>query len=146
MIRYDLRCLSAGHAFDGWFRSSDDFDAQAARGLLACPICGADDIRKALMTPLVANRAGDAHDLSGPIAPLETAQPKLREMMRTIHREITRNSEDVGDRFPEVARKMHAEEIEQRTVHGRATVDDVKALADEGVPVQALPTFPDEMN
>lgn len=68
-------------------------------------------------------------------------EQKLRGMLREIRDHMTKNSEDVGDRFAEVARKMHSEEIEHRTVHGRATAEEARALAEEGVPVQPLPVF-----
>lgn len=152
MIRYDLRCLPGGHDFDGWFRSSDDFDAQAERRLLACPLCGNKTVGKALMAPAVSTRRAptpaepQVAPAAGETALADPREQKLREMMRELRREATRNSEDVGDRFPEVARRMHAEEIEPRTVHGRATPEEAKALAEEGVPLQALPVCPDEMN
>ena len=38
MIRYALAC-EEGHAFEGWFSSSGDFDDQQSRGLLSCPVC-----------------------------------------------------------------------------------------------------------
>ena len=146
MIRYGLRCQSGGHDFDGWFRSSDDFDAQAGRGLLACPVCGKRSVEKALMAPAVATRRAPTPAEPAKADLADTREQKLREMMRELRREATRDSEDVGDRFPEVARKMHAEEIEPRTVHGRASPEEAKALAEEGVPLQALPACPDEMN
>jgi hypothetical protein len=156
MIRYDLRCL-AGHAFDGWFRSSADFDLQAARGMLGCPVCGSSEVGKALMAPAVrlkdAAPAGgsaassDAHgEPPRPVALIDEGQAKLRGMLRDLREHMTRNSEDVGERFPEIARKMHAEEIEHRTVHGKASADEARALVEEGVSIQPLPVFPDEMN
>lgn len=155
MIRYDLRC-AAGHGFDGWFRSSDDFDAQGARGLLSCPVCGSGEVQKALMAPAVRLKtAAGPVDAASPEPRPEAPQPvalvderevKLRAMLREIRAQVTANSEDVGDRFPDVARKMHAEEIEKRTVHGRASAEEAKALADEGVEIHALPGFPDDLN
>ena len=154
MIRYGLAC-AAGHGFDGWFRSSDDFDAQSARGLLSCPACGSTEVSKALMAPAVSTSraaapAGEgAPSPAGPpqeLALVGDKEQKLRGMLREIRDHMTKNSEDVGDRFAEVARKMHSEEIEHRTVHGRATAEEARALAEEGVPVQPLPVFPDEMN
>lgn len=155
MIRYDLRC-AAGHGFDGWFRSSDDFDAQGARGLLACPVCGSGDVQKALMAPAVRLKAAAGPveapspeprpEVPQPVALVDEREAKLRAMLREIRAQVTANSEDVGDRFPDVARKMHAEEIEKRTVHGRASAEEAKALADEGIEIHALPGFPDDLN
>jgi hypothetical protein len=155
MIRYSLVC-DAGHGFDGWFRASGDFDAQADGGLLSCPSCGSAKIGKALMAPSV--RLEGAPEPAGTAAPDEAApspapvsltngrEQKLRGMLRELRAHMTKNSEDVGDRFPEIARKMHAEEIEHRTVHGKATAEEARALVEEGVAIQPLPALPDEMN
>lgn len=154
MIRYDLVC-SAGHRFDGWFRSSDDFDQQGERGLLGCPNCGSAEVSKTLMAPAVrlrsakspdAEPASAAPEQSQPVALLDDRQVKLREMMRELRAQVTAQSEDVGERFPDVARQMHAEEIEKRSIHGRASADEARALIEEGVEIHALPTFPDEAN
>src|SRR5258708_37367016 len=53
MIHYQVQC-SKGHGFDGWFRDSAAFDAQAKRGLVECPACGDSLVRRALMAPAVA--------------------------------------------------------------------------------------------
>jgi hypothetical protein len=53
VIHYALVC-EADHEFEGWFRSSDDFEAQVARGLVACPACGATKVARALMAPAVS--------------------------------------------------------------------------------------------
>ncbi|RXF70816.1 DUF1178 family protein [Hansschlegelia zhihuaiae] len=155
MIRYSLVC-DAGHGFDGWFRSSGDFDAQAGGGLLSCPSCGSAKIGKALMAPSVrlkgaAEPAGTPAREELPASAPDMSftndrEQKLRGMLRELRAHMTKNSEDVGEKFPEIARKMHAEEIERRTVHGKATAEEAKALVEEGVAIQPLPTFPDEMN
>ena len=53
MIRYALAC-EHGHAFEGWFGSSGDFDDQAARQLLSCPVCESQAVAKQIMAPAVA--------------------------------------------------------------------------------------------
>ncbi len=158
MIRYGLAC-EAGHAFDGWFRSSADFDEQATRLMVTCPVCGSPKVAKALMAPALSQgrrepapeRAPAPEPAPRPDAPANVAlvddgASRIRDMLREFRTELTKNSEDVGERFPEVARRMHAREIEQKTVHGRASAEEAKALLEEGVAVQALPTFPDELN
>lgn len=157
MIRYGLVC-EAGHAFDGWFRSSSDFDAQSEKGLLGCPACGSEKIEKALMAPSIRTGASKAEPEAvtaqpadpgvapAAVAVVDEKHAKMREMLRELRTALTQNSEDVGDRFPEVARKMHSEEIEQRSIHGRATPEEARALAEEGVDITRLPPFPDEMN
>ncbi|GLK79473.1 DUF1178 family protein [Methylopila turkensis] len=152
MIRYDLAC-ACGRRFDGWFRSSQDFDAQAARGLLSCPACGSVDVSKALMAPAVATRraetfaapaAAPSEEASQAVALVTEKDRAIRAMLRELRAHVKNNAEDVGDRFPEMARRMHAEEIERKSIYGRATADEAKALAEEGVEVHALPRFPDD--
>lgn len=149
MIRYDLRC-DEGHGFDAWFRSSGDFDAQSDRALLACPSCGSAKVGKALMRPAIgagsAERGDGAATPSGEVALASDHDRRIRDMLGALKKQVSETSEDVGERFPEVARKMHAEEIEHRSIRGRATADEARALADEGVPIQQLPRFPDDAN
>jgi hypothetical protein len=135
VIIFDLKCGAQGHVFEAWFRSSEDYEAQAARGLVCCPICGAADIDKAPMAPRVGakgNRAGDAppEAVKAALAGMADAQKKLLEQ-----------SEHVGDRFPDEARAIHLGESEARAIHGRASPADAASLRDEGIPIAPLP-FP----
>lgn len=139
MIVYDLSCPSA-HVFEAWFKSSSDYDDQLARGLLACPMCGSADITKAPMAPAVqtGERSVSAADPKQLMAALAAAQAKALE-----------KSTWVGPRFAEEARSMHLGEREHRPIHGQASPDEARALADEGVPIAPLPlpvVPPDEAN
>jgi hypothetical protein len=49
------------------------------------------------------------------------------------------NTDDVGRRFPEVARRIHYGEEAHRGIRGQATIEEARELADEGVPAVALP-------
>lgn len=142
MIRYALNC-AGGHSFDAWFRSSGDYDAQARRGLLACPACGSGEIGKALMTPSVAT-AEEPKPAEAVL--LGDKEHRLRGMLRAVREEVTKNAENVGPRFAEVARRMHDGEIEKSSVYGVATVDEVRALVDDGIEFHPLPPLPDESN
>ncbi|MFD1703838.1 DUF1178 family protein [Methylopila henanensis] len=153
MIHYDLAC-ACGRRFDGWFRSSQDFDAQAARGLVSCPACGSTEVAKALMAPAVATRRAETSavapaaepsgDAPQAVALVTEKDQAIRAMLRELRDHVKTNAEHVGDRFPELARRMHAEEIERKSIYGRATADEARALAEEGVEVHALPRFPDD--
>lgn len=139
MIRYALVC-DLDHAFEGWFGSSADYDDQAARDLVECPVCGSHAIRKQIMAPAVAGtkrtRAPGAANVP----------PKMREMMSQVmgkaRQYVEDNFEDVGDRFAEEARAMHEGRAEMRDVYGEATAGEVKALVDDGVPVAPMPPKP----
>lgn len=138
MIRYALRC-AAGHGFEAWFGSSSDYDDQAARGLVECPLCGDKRIAKQIMAPAVAGTKRDA-------APDAPAPAKMREMFRRAAREVRRHVlsefDDVGPRFAAEARAIHEGRAEDRGIFGQATSDEVKALHDDGVTVAPLPPEP----
>ena len=137
MIRYALRC-AAGHGFEGWFGSSSDYDDQAARGLVACPLCGTAQVTKAIMAPAVAGTKVRAEP--------EAAPAKMREMFRHAAREVRRHVlnefDDVGPRFAAEARAIHEGQAEERGIYGQATSAEVKALREDGVGVAPLPVEP----
>ncbi|WP_347268060.1 DUF1178 family protein [Paracoccus sp. (in: a-proteobacteria)] len=134
MIRYALRC-DQGHEFDGWFRSSDGFEALRAAGQVACTHCGSTAVDKALMAPRLAHAAEDTPDLHSPRDPREAALEKLR-------RHVEENSDYVGLSFAAQARAMHEGEMPERAIHGEARLDEARQLLEEGVPVAPLPFRP----
>lgn len=147
MIRYDLTC-NQGHAFDGWFRDSAAYDAQAERGLVSCAVCGSDKVAKQLMAPGIpakANRKVEAPQkmVSGAIDP---RMAEMMRLMREMRRHVEENSEYVGNKFADEARKIHYEEAEKRGIHGEATSEDAKALIEEGIEVHPLPRLPEDGN
>ena len=135
MIIFDLRCEPQGHVFEAWFGSSEDYEEQAARGLVACPICGSAEVEKAPMAPSVGAKGNQN---SGP--PPEAVKAIMSEMA-AAQKKLLEKSEHVGDRFPDEARAIHLGETEARAIHGRASPADADSLRDEGVPIAPLP-FP----
>lgn len=134
MIKYALSC-DHDHAFEGWFGSSSDYDDQAARGLLECPLCASKAVRKQIMAPAVAGtKARKA-------APEPSAA--MREMMMTamgeVRRQVEENFDYVGDRFAKEARDIHDGKSEDRGIYGEASPKEVKALIEDGVQVAPLP-------
>ena len=141
MIRFSLHC-DKEHEFEGWFSSSKDFDGQSERGLVECPLCGSREIGKSLMAPAVAV-SKDA-----PARPL-AMDPERREMMRKLRdmvQAVKQNSEDVGERFADEARKIHHGEAEARGIIGKASADDAKSLIEDGIEIAPLPEFPDDLS
>ena len=134
MIKYALAC-DHDHAFEGWFGSSSDYDDQAARGLVDCPVCGSKAVRKQIMSPAVA---GTKAQKAAP-----AVDPKMREMMMTAMGEVRRQVEDnfdyVGDSFAKEARDIHDGKSEERGIYGEATPQEVKALVEDGIQVAPLP-------
>jgi len=141
VISFSLHC-DKEHEFEGWFSSSKDFDAQSERGLVECPVCGSRQIGKSLMAPAVAVSK------EMPARPL-AMDPEKREMMRKLRdfvKTVKQNSEDVGDRFADEARKIHHGESEARGIIGQASSDDAKSLIDEGIDIAPLPDFPEDLS
>jgi hypothetical protein len=141
MIRFELLCQH-DHAFEGWFRDGHAFEAQAAGGRLACPICGDAQIRKALMAPSIARGRKAAEAEPAAVDPRRAAMAKMLHVMRKVQDHVEQNFDNVGDRFPEEARKMHIGEVPHRDIYGRATGEEADALREEGVPIQRLPNLP----
>ena len=139
MIRYALAC-EHGHAFEAWFGSSTDYDDQAARGLVECPLCATKAVSKQIMAPAVAGAKKNA--LSG------GPPPQMREMMRAamgeVRKHVEANFDNVGDTFAREARAIHEGKSEERGIYGEATPAEVKALHDDGVRVAPLPPKPPE--
>jgi len=132
---FDLRCGPQGHVFEAWFASSEDYEAQRTRGMIACPICGAGDIDKAPMAPKVGAKGGV--DGGPPPAAIKAAMSEMAKAQK----QMLEASEHVGDRFPDEARAIHLGEAEARAIHGRASPADADSLRDEGIPIAPLP-FP----
>ena len=136
MIRYALQCDS-GHGFEAWFGTSADYDDQAARGLVECPLCGSHGVSKQIMAPAVA---GTRRTASAP------DPGKMRTMMTQMAREVRshveQNFDYVGDAFAREARDIHEGRSEKREIYGEATPVEVKKLRDDGVPCAPLPPDP----
>ncbi|MBE7201978.1 MAG: DUF1178 family protein [Parafilimonas terrae] len=151
MIRYSLVC-EAGHGFESWFPSSDSYDAQVARGLVACPVCDSIKVGKALMVPSVARTdreraaAPQPTQAAAPVTLVAEPERQVRAMLRALREHVVAHSEHVGARFPEEARKIHYGEAEGRPIYGEASPAEARALIDEGIEVAALPLLPDDRN
>lgn len=142
MIRFNLAC-EAHHEFEAWFSSSSDFDEQSERGLVSCPHCGSIRVEKALMAPSVSTAR--KKETSTRLA-MNKAQSEALDQLRKAVKTIRETSEDVGEKFPEEARKIHYGESEERGIIGQAKPDEVKALVEEGVGIAPLPDLPEEKN
>jgi hypothetical protein len=145
MIVFDLECRLGGHRFEGWFGSSEDFAAQQERGLVACPECGSADVIKAPMAPKLARKGNQLPSAPAPATPRPMSNvampPEAARMMRalaTMQAEALKTSRWVGDDFAETSRAMHYGERDVETIHGQATLEEAKALHEEGIEVAPL--------
>lgn len=154
MIVFDLSC-EAGHRFEGWFGSSDDFEWQQDRGLVSCPHCGSQDVAKAPMAPAVPRKSNQ--QATPAVAPSHTLMrgPMPAEVVEALGKlaeaqaRALEKSKWVGDSFAEQSRAMHYGEREAETIHGRASPDEALELFEEGIAIAPLPfpiAPPDELN
>ena len=141
MIKYALTC-DRDHGFEGWFGSSTDYDHQAGRGLLECPVCGSAVVRKQIMAPAVA---GTKAQKSAPGVPSQM-RSVMMEAMGKVRAHVEENFDYVGDAFAKEARDIHEGKSEERGIYGEATPKDVKKLVEDGVPVAPLPPKPEDLN
>ena len=161
MIRYALRC-DQGHTFESWFQSSTAYDSQRRRKLVSCPACDSVAIEKAIMAPRLARRGAAASEAApaeepavaataaetapDPVALVSAKERELRAKLKELRDHIVKNADNVGNRFPNEARKMHYGDIEHRPIYGEASPDEARSLIDEGVEVSPLPVLPDDRN
>jgi len=132
----NLQC-SARHDFEGWFASEDDFQAQLARGQVACPMCGDTAVRKMLSAPRL--NLGAAQPQPAGQAVMTTTDRTLQVAWLKMVRHVLANTEDVGERFPEEARRIHYGESEERGIRGQASPEQRQELLEEGIGVLPLP-------
>ncbi len=159
MIRYNLRC-ERGHTFESWFQSSSAYETQEKRKLVNCPACGSAKVERAIMAPQIVSKKGRQSAEAAPApattstevtaaasTPLLMAQEReLRAKLKELREHIVKNADNVGERFPNEARKMHYGDIEHRPIYGEASPEEARALIDEGVEVTPLPVLPDDRN
>lgn len=135
MISYTLKC-EHDHTFDSWFQSAEAFDKLLSAGMVTCSVCGTLGVEKAVMAPRVRPARNAAKPtpgaLSAPASPAEQALAEMRKM-------VVDNSEDVGEKFADEARKIHDGDAPERSIIGQAKPEEARALVEDGIPIVPLP-------
>lgn len=154
----DLQCARQ-HVFEGWFGSDTEFHSQLDRGLVACPVCGDARVQRIVSAPRLQRKSNTRNQeaprapVAAPAAtegapeavvPAEVMRQHQIAYMRVVQH-VLKNTEDVGSRFAEEARRMHYGEAETRGIRGQASAEEKVALADEGIEVMSLP-LPKDMD
>ena len=134
----NLQCSHA-HAFEGWFASEDDFQGQLARGLLECPLCGDAQVAKMPSAPRLNLGAAPEAAAQAKQEVVSAPNAQLQAAWMQMVRQVMANTEDVGAKFAEEARKIHYGETEERGIRGQASAEETKALLEEGIGVLPLP-------
>lgn len=138
MIVLDLSC-EKGHRFEAWFASSDAFEQQCASGLVGCPHCGSHQVKRLPSAPYVQT---SSHARTPAAPDPQAIAAKLIEALRAA----AKQSEDVGERFVEEARRIHYGDAEERAIRGQARPGDMIELLEEGIPILPVPPDKDDLH
>ncbi len=150
MIHYQLLC-GASHEFDGWFKDSANFERQAKRGQISCPVCADTKVTRALMAPRLGKRSMVIeHETAAPVTAPEQAPmqaggvmpDQVRAVLHKLRAEVEKNCDYVGPDFATEARKIHNGEAAPRGIYGESTEAEAEALADDGIGVARIPWLP----
>ena len=156
MIKYKLKCKSSycvnEKEFDGWFQNIEVYEKQKNQGLINCPICGSDKVVKSLTAPsLKINKAKeDFKNLNNKNSDIEDVivandnSNNISTLLRTIKKEIQKNSTFVGDKFVSQVRSMKEGKIREKPIHGHGTDKEIQELQDEGIDVVNIPWISDD--
>lgn len=140
----DLQC-GLGHTFEGWFASEEDYLAQCQRTLVQCPLCGDSSVSKKLSAPrLHLSAKRDAPADSQVVGSSSQNEASLAAVWMAVARHLVENSTDVGSNFADEARKMHYGETEERSIRGKTSPQEARALAEEGIEILPL-VLPDAL-
>ena len=152
MINFSLKC-EKNHEFEGWFRTSEDYESQIKQGLISCPFCNETSISKALMAPTVRS-SKKTHVETLPSHKNEKNKKienkslikndNIRVALRNFRSYIEKNCEDVGDNFAKEARLISKGESKERSIYGKVDNKDAEKLLDEGIEITAIPWIKDD--
>jgi len=147
VIVFELQC-SQRHRFEGWFASTEAFDRQHRDGAITCPVCADAEVQRVpsarIKRPAVAAKEQAPATSQATTGQPQGASPAPRQQMTlaAFIDHVLVNSEDVGTRFADEARKIHYGQAPHRSIRGQATADETEALLEEGVPILPLPIPP----
>ena len=146
------------HRFEGWFASEDDYQQQTAGGLLLCPVCADASIERLPTAPRLNMSRSRSASLAEQATADEAKAPAsaggratelaaapgmvMHRLWQQAVQQVIANTDDVGERFAEEARRMHYGETDERAIRGKATNQEADALRDEGIEVMSLPLPP----
>ncbi len=152
MIKYQLKCKSGfcfnEKEFDGWFQSIEAYEKQKLQRLINCPICGSDKVEKLLTAPsLKTNKIKTADIKDEQFKNSKNNETflgnpdtdNISTLLRTLKKEVQKNSTFVGNEFVSQVRSMREGKIKEKPVHGHGTNKEIKELRDEGIDIINIP-------
>ena len=149
---FDLSC-EHDHLFEGWFASLESYEDQASRGMVRCPVCQSARITRRVSAPhlnvshLKAQREDAPSVPAGRASVMAPSDGQLAHLQAKVLRHIRRivsQSDNVGARFADEARRMHEGEIEHRAIRGTATAEECQSLVEDGISIMPIPDILDD--
>ena len=141
MIKYKLSCNNCSEDFDSWFASSKEYEKLIKTKFINCPNCNSINIKKSLMAPSVINNKKEKSNLN------LNKKLKIKNKLKEYKKFIKENFENVGDNFAFEARSIHYNNKKKKKgIYGKATLDEVKELSEEGIETESLPWPKDNDN
>ena len=142
MIKYKLICKNCDFKFDSWFASSTEYEKLKIKKFLSCHNCNSKKIEKTLMAPKLINRSYIKNSEEKNIK-FKDVKNKIKEYQKFIKN----NFDYVGDNFAYEARSLHYDKDKKtQGIYGRATNQEIKELAEEGVEAELIPWIEDKSN
>ncbi len=141
MIKYSLKCKKCSIEFESWFGSSKEFDRLKKLKLLKCQNCNSLKIEKSLMSPNLANTKKKSNYQN--VKKYELVKKKLKKYQKFIKQ----NFDYVGDNFTYEARSIHYNQKKSKKgIYGKASIEEVKELKEEGIETEMIPWIEEKEN
>tara|TARA_B100001123_G_C15283678_1_gene1014873 strand:- start:383 stop:811 length:429 start_codon:yes stop_codon:yes gene_type:complete len=142
MIRYRLTCKNCNNFFDSWFSSSKEYDKLKKTKHLNCHYCGSIKVEKTLMAPNIMNSKNDNITTTK-----DKKYIKIKNKIKEYQKFIKKNFDYVGDNFAYEARSLHYDDKKKsKGIYGKASIDEISDLKNEGIETDVIPWFHNEEN
>ena len=141
MIKYKLFCNNCVQNFDSWFGNSKEFEKLKRNKLLSCPNCNSTKIEKSLMSPSIINNKSKNNNLNS------NKILEVKKKLKQYKKFIKNNFDYVGENFSYEARSVHYNDKKRsKGIYGKASVDEIKELSEEGIETETIPWINDNEN
>ena len=142
MIRYRLTCKNCNNFFDSWFSSSKEYDKLKKTKHLNCHYCGSIKVEKTLMAPNIMNSKNDNITTTK-----DKKYIKIKNKIKEYQKFIKKNFDYVGENFAYEARSLHYDDKKKsKGIYGKASIDEISDLKNEGIETDVIPWFHNEEN
>ena len=136
MIKYNLIC-KCGNTFESWFSSSTEFDSLLKKKIIKCTYCDSSYVKKTIMAPRLTRKSNQTLKKT-------KLQKNIKKQLLNFKKYTQKNCEDVGERFPQEARRIHYDKKTSKGIFGKATPEETSELIEEGIDVCTLPWVEDK--